>query len=100
MADAIGKVKGVVEVKNGIVLAGDALDIEVDRVKAALEGVDPDAVTKLLTDALTGNVTTQIQKRPEARSACASGCRKTVAQRPIQICATCRSRPPTGTSSR
>ena len=46
MTDAIGKVQGVVEVKPGIVLAGDALNIEVDRVKAALEGVDPDDVTE------------------------------------------------------
>ena len=34
---------------------------EVDRVKAALEGVDADAITKQLDDLLSGNVTTQIQ---------------------------------------
>ena len=46
MADAIGKVAGVVDVNDGIVLAGDALDIDVDREQAALEGMEPDAVTQ------------------------------------------------------
>ncbi|MEO6970299.1 MAG: efflux RND transporter permease subunit [Chthoniobacterales bacterium] len=62
---AIEKVNGVVEVKNGIVLAGDALDIEVDRVKAALEGMDPDSITTTLDNYLSGNVTTYIQQGPK-----------------------------------
>jgi len=61
-AAAIGKIKGVVEIRNGINPAGDALDIQVDRVKASLEGVDPDAVTHMVQDALTGRVTTQIRE--------------------------------------
>ena len=65
MQHAIEKVNGVVEVKNGIVLAGDALNIEVDRVKAALEGMDPDSITTMLDDYLSGNVTTDIQKGPK-----------------------------------
>src|SRR5881275_1279839 len=65
VADAISKVRGVVEVKNGIVPAGDALNIQVDRVKAGLEGMDPEAVTKALNDFLTGNVTTHIQQGPK-----------------------------------
>src|SRR5437899_1355396 len=65
VADAISKVRGVVEVKNGIVPAGDALNIQVDRVKAGLEGMDPEAVTKALNDFLTGNVTTHVQKGPK-----------------------------------
>ncbi|MGC3990313.1 MAG: efflux RND transporter permease subunit [Chthoniobacteraceae bacterium] len=65
VAEAIGKVNGVVEVKDGIVPAGDALNIEVDRVKAALEGMDPDAITKFLSDALEGNVATSIQEGPK-----------------------------------
>src|SRR5947199_3304877 len=64
VADAISKVRGVVEVKNGSVPAGDALNIQVDRVKVALEGMDPEAVTKALNDFLTGNVTTHIQQGP------------------------------------
>jgi CzcA family heavy metal efflux pump len=65
IAEAIRKVRGIVEVKSGIVPAGDALNIEVDRVKAALEGMDPDAITKSLNDYLSGNVTTKIQRGPK-----------------------------------
>jgi CzcA family heavy metal efflux pump len=60
IADRISKINGVVDVKNGINPAGDALDIHVDRVKAALEGMDSDAVTKALNNYLTGAVATQI----------------------------------------
>ena len=65
VADTISKVRGVVEVKNGIVPAGDALNIQVDRVKVALEGMDPEAVTKALNDFLRGNVTTHVQQGPK-----------------------------------
>ena len=65
VADTISKVRGVVEVKNGIVPAGDALNIQVDRVKVGLEGMDPEAVTKALNDFLSGNVTTHIQEGPK-----------------------------------
>ncbi|MBI3343787.1 MAG: efflux RND transporter permease subunit [Gammaproteobacteria bacterium] len=61
-AAAIARIKGVVEIRNGINPAGDALDIKVDRVKASLEGVDPEAVTRMVQDALAGQVTTQIRK--------------------------------------
>lgn len=62
---ALGKVDGVKEVRSGIIPAGDALNIEVDRVKASLEGVDPQAITKAATDLLTGSVTTQIEQGPK-----------------------------------
>src|SRR6266496_1477723 len=65
VADTISKVRGVVEVKNGIVPAGDALNIQVDRVKVGLEGMDPEAVTKALTGFLSGNVTTHVQQGPK-----------------------------------
>ena len=65
IADLIGKIPGVVDVKDGIVFAGDALDITVDRVKAALEGVDPESVSRMLGGMLSGLVTTQIQKGPK-----------------------------------
>ena len=60
VAERIGQIKGVVDVKDGINPAGDALQIHVDRVRAALEGVDPDAVTKTVSDYLAGNVATQV----------------------------------------
>ena len=59
VAEAITSVPGIVEIKNGITPAGDALEIRVDRVKAALEGVDADSITKILTGYLSGNVTTK-----------------------------------------
>ncbi len=65
VAGAIRKIPGVVDVKDGIVLIGDALDIRVNRDKASLEGVDPDSVTRMLTDLLSGVVTTYIRRGPK-----------------------------------
>ena len=50
------------DVKDGVVLAGNAINIIVDRDKAALEGIDPNQLTKQLTAWFNGLVTTQIQK--------------------------------------
>lgn len=60
-AASLAKIPGVVEIRNGVNPSGDALNIEVDRVKASLEGVDPEAVTRMVQDALAGQVTTQIR---------------------------------------
>jgi CzcA family heavy metal efflux pump len=60
VADRIGKVSGIVDVQNGVVPAGDALQIRIDPTRAAQEGLDPAAVSKILTDSLSGNVATQI----------------------------------------
>ena len=65
VSDLISKIPGVVDVKDGIVFAGDALDVTVDRVRAALEGVDPESVSKMLGGMLSGLVTTQIEKGPK-----------------------------------
>ena len=65
LANALGKIKGVVDVDTGVVPAGDALDVQVDRVKASLEGVDPDAVTKQVGALLSGSVATQLQEGPK-----------------------------------
>ena len=56
---------GVIDVDSGIVPAGDALDVQVDRVKASLEGVDPDSLTNSLEALLRGVVTTQVQDGPK-----------------------------------
>ncbi len=58
VAAAIGQVKGVVEVKSGVRLAGDAIDVLVDPVRAAMEGTAPDAVTTAVNTALAGTVAT------------------------------------------
>jgi CzcA family heavy metal efflux pump len=62
VAEAVAKLPGIVDVKDGIVLAGDALDIKVDRAKAALEGVTPEAVTGQLADYLSGTVPSAVQE--------------------------------------
>ena len=61
IAALIGSIPGVVDMKNGINPAGDALEIHVNREKAALEGVDPESVTAMLEGYMSGIVATQIQ---------------------------------------
>jgi CzcA family heavy metal efflux pump len=61
VAEAIGKVSGVTEVKSGVVIAGDGLQIEVDRVRSELEGIDAGEASKQIEGLLSGNVATQIQ---------------------------------------
>jgi CzcA family heavy metal efflux pump len=65
VADAISQVRGIVSVNDGIQIAGDALAIEVDRQKAAVEGLDPMSVTTQVASFLTGNVATQVQIGPQ-----------------------------------
>ncbi len=60
-AALIERISGVVDVKNGINPAGDALEIYVGREKAALEGLDPASVTAMLNGYMSGIVATQIQ---------------------------------------
>lgn len=59
--EKIKKIPGVVDTRDGINPAGDALEIRVDRVKAALEGMSPDSITQTISGYLSGMVTTQIQ---------------------------------------
>ena len=61
VAERINKINGVVEVFDGITIAGDAVEIRVDRIKSAIEGMDPDQVTRQLQDLIGGNVASQIQ---------------------------------------
>ena len=60
IAERIAKIPGVVDVKNGINPAGDALEIHVDATRAAAEGMDPDSITKTLDSVLSGTVVTQV----------------------------------------
>ncbi len=60
VADAIGKITGVVGVRNGINPAGDALTVQVDPAKAALEGLDPVSVTNQVAAAIDGTVAAQL----------------------------------------
>jgi multidrug efflux pump subunit AcrB len=60
VAAAIGKINGVVSVKSGVKVAGDALDLRIDPVRAGMEGVTPDDVSRAVQTALTGAVATQL----------------------------------------
>jgi multidrug efflux pump subunit AcrB len=62
VAAAVRAIPGVVDVKNGVVLAGDAVEIGVDRLEAQLLGLDPDSLTRLARVALEGDVTTEVQR--------------------------------------
>jgi multidrug efflux pump subunit AcrB len=66
LAAEIGKITGIVEVKDGIRPAGDALVIRVDQAKAGLEGVDPDTLTQSLEALLAGSIaTTRVERGPK-----------------------------------
>ncbi|MEN6525857.1 MAG: efflux RND transporter permease subunit, partial [Candidatus Polarisedimenticolia bacterium] len=65
VAREIGAIPGVVDVKSGVVLAGDALTVRVDRDKAALEGTTAEAVAKTLTTLVGGAVTGQVRRGPK-----------------------------------
>ncbi|MEP6898562.1 MAG: efflux RND transporter permease subunit, partial [Rhodanobacter sp.] len=60
VAGAIAKIDGVVDIKSGVQLAGDALNIRIDADKAAFEGMTVDAITQAVDQALSGTVATQL----------------------------------------
>jgi CzcA family heavy metal efflux pump len=61
IAAQLEKVHGVVDVQDGIVPAGDALEIRIDRVKASLEGITSEAATQIVQEAVDGEVTTSVR---------------------------------------
>jgi len=62
VADTIEGIPGVVDVKSGVVLAGDAVEIRVDRARARMLGLDPEQVTRLARIAFQGDVAAQIRQ--------------------------------------
>ncbi len=58
---AIENVPGVAEARSGVVIAGDGLNIEVDPIRAELEGVDAGEEARQIGDLISGNVATQVQ---------------------------------------
>ena len=60
VAAAVGRIGGVVGVRNGINPAGDALTVQVDPAEAALEGLDPASVTDQVAAAIDGTVAAQL----------------------------------------
>ncbi|MGH8215339.1 MAG: efflux RND transporter permease subunit [Rhodanobacteraceae bacterium] len=60
VAAQLSKIRGVVSVRNGINPAGDALEVHVDPVKAALLGLDPQSVANQVAAAAAGNIAAQL----------------------------------------
>jgi CzcA family heavy metal efflux pump len=60
VADALGKIDGVVGVRNGTNPAGDALTVQVDSTRAALQGLDPAGVTEQVAGAIDGTVAARL----------------------------------------
>ncbi|WP_347252804.1 efflux RND transporter permease subunit [Dokdonella sp.] len=61
VAAAIGKIPGVVEVFDGSLIAGDAIEIRVDRVAAAIEGLNPADISAQIELLLSGSVSSTLQ---------------------------------------
>ena len=62
IAAIITKIKGVVDVFNGITISGPAININVDYLKAGLVGVTPQYVSDYVTTALWGSVATSVRE--------------------------------------
>ena len=62
VADALTAIKGIVEVQDGLRVAGDAITIDVDRGAAALAGLDPVMIGQQLANAVDGTVATTLYK--------------------------------------
>ncbi len=61
VAETIASVRGVTEIKDGIVIVGDSLNIQVDPIKAALEGIDRAEAARQISALVSGAVDTQVQ---------------------------------------
>ena len=60
VAAALGHVKGVVEVKDGVQLAGDTITIRIDPMRAAFEGATAGGIARETGSALAGLVVTSL----------------------------------------
>jgi len=65
VAAAISKIKGIVDVNNGINPAGDALELHIRPEAAAAEGTDPQSIAQAVSDMVQGDVATQFQSGPK-----------------------------------
>ncbi|HXQ17626.1 MAG TPA: efflux RND transporter permease subunit [Caulobacteraceae bacterium] len=64
VADKLGKVAGITEIRDGVVVAGDAIDLHFDLARAALAGVTPSDAASQVTAMIDGDVATQVQSGP------------------------------------
>ena len=65
VAAQLGKIQGVVSVRNGINPAGNALEVHVDPVKAAVLGLDPKSVADQVASAVAGTVAAELPQGPK-----------------------------------
>ncbi|WP_336961396.1 efflux RND transporter permease subunit [Sphingobium aquiterrae] len=61
VGDAIGRIDGVVEVVDGLRVAGDAISITIDAARARQQGLDPDAIATQLDALIGGAAATQLR---------------------------------------
>ena len=64
-AKAISAIPGIVDINDGIKLAGDALDIALEPTRMALQGVDARQVGAQLRTLIGGSVATSIEQNPK-----------------------------------
>ncbi len=62
IAEAIGKIDGVVDINSGVIPAGDAYTIRIIPDKAALAGLSGDEIKQAINAYLTGITPTQVQE--------------------------------------
>jgi CzcA family heavy metal efflux pump len=62
VAKVLPSIPGVVEIKNGIMISGDAVNIKVNREKAALLGLNPESITSQIKTELMGTVVSHVQR--------------------------------------
>ncbi|MDR3691891.1 MAG: efflux RND transporter permease subunit [Fimbriimonas sp.] len=60
LADKLGKIKGLVDIKSGVVVNGPVLSFRVDPVRAGRVGMSADDVATQADDAMFGNIPTKI----------------------------------------
>ncbi|WP_337190995.1 efflux RND transporter permease subunit [Qipengyuania algicida] len=61
VGNALGKINGVVDVVDGLRVAGDAIQIQVDPGAAAQQGLDPQSVSNQLEALVNGTPATQVR---------------------------------------
>ncbi|MDA8113100.1 MAG: efflux RND transporter permease subunit, partial [Acidithiobacillus sp.] len=65
IATTIREVPGVVEVRDGITIAGDAVEVRINPVKTALEGMSPGQVIAQLKTLMDGDIVSRIPRGEE-----------------------------------
>ncbi|MFO0829590.1 MAG: efflux RND transporter permease subunit [Phycisphaerales bacterium] len=62
VAEALRRIPGIVDVNDGLQIAGDALEVHVDAERAAVDGVDPAAAAAAVAQVLEGRIVTEVER--------------------------------------